>query len=136
MDKPNEYPTAKNLVQKMSCSNVRSVFYGILLPPTIEVCKGYVFTPVCQSFCSQGGLHLVGGLHPGGLHLRGACIGGVCIGGVCIQEGGLCIGGGVGKTPSTRYYGIPVADPGFPRGGGANSPGGRQHLRIMTGRDF
>ena len=26
-----------------------------LLPPANEVCKGYVFTPVCQSFCSQGG---------------------------------------------------------------------------------
>ena len=24
------------------------------LPPTNEVCEGYVFTPVCQSFCSQG----------------------------------------------------------------------------------
>ena len=27
-----------------------------LLPPANEVCDGYVFTPVCQSFCSQGGL--------------------------------------------------------------------------------
>ena len=25
-----------------------------LLPPANEVCEGYVFTPVCQSFCSQG----------------------------------------------------------------------------------
>ena len=25
------------------------------LPPANEVCEGYVFTPVCQSFCSQGG---------------------------------------------------------------------------------
>ena len=25
----------------------------ILLPPANEVCEGYVFTPVCQSFCSQ-----------------------------------------------------------------------------------
>ena len=25
------------------------------LPPANEVCKGYVFTRVCQSFCSQGG---------------------------------------------------------------------------------
>ena len=24
------------------------------LPPANEVCEGYVFTPVCQSFCSQG----------------------------------------------------------------------------------
>ena len=28
----------------------------IFLPSANEVCKGYVFTPVCQSFCSQGGL--------------------------------------------------------------------------------
>ena len=26
-----------------------------LLLPANEVCEGYVFTPVCQSFCSQGG---------------------------------------------------------------------------------
>ena len=26
-----------------------------LLPAANEVCEGYVFTPVCQSFCSQGG---------------------------------------------------------------------------------
>ena len=29
--------------------------YYSLLPPANEVCEGYVFTPVCQSFCSQGG---------------------------------------------------------------------------------
>ena len=30
--------------------------HGILfLPPANEVCEGYVFTPVCQSFCSRGG---------------------------------------------------------------------------------
>ena len=26
----------------------------LLLPPANEVCEGYVFTPVCQSFCSRG----------------------------------------------------------------------------------
>ena len=26
-----------------------------LIPPVNEVCEGYVFTPVCQSFCSRGG---------------------------------------------------------------------------------
>ena len=26
----------------------------LLLPPSNEVCEGYVFTLVCQSFCSQG----------------------------------------------------------------------------------
>ena len=28
---------------------------SLFLLPANEVCKGYVFTPVCQSFCSQGG---------------------------------------------------------------------------------
>ena len=28
---------------------------GTFLPPANEVCEGYVFTPVCQSFCSRGG---------------------------------------------------------------------------------
>ena len=27
----------------------------VFLPPANEVCEGYVFTPVCQSFCSQEG---------------------------------------------------------------------------------
>ena len=31
------------------------IFNDTFLPPTNEVCKGYVFTPVCQSFCSWGG---------------------------------------------------------------------------------
>ena len=26
------------------------------LPPANELCEGYVFTPVCQSFCSLGGV--------------------------------------------------------------------------------
>ena len=28
----------------------------LLIPPANEVCEGYVFTPICQSFCSQGGV--------------------------------------------------------------------------------
>ena len=28
---------------------------AIFLPPATEVCEGYVFTHVCQSFCSLGG---------------------------------------------------------------------------------
>ena len=34
------------------------------LPPANEVCEGYVFTPVCQSFCSQWGVP--GQVHPPG----------------------------------------------------------------------
>ena len=33
---------------------VRGGMVRVSLPPANEVCKGYVFTPVCQSFCSQG----------------------------------------------------------------------------------
>ena len=41
------------------------IFIGVplpLLPAANEVCEGYVFTPVCQSFCSQGGVP--GQVHP------------------------------------------------------------------------
>ena len=79
-----------------------------LLPPANEVCEGYVFTPVCQSFCSRGGsassgaciwegLHPGKGvrsesrgwdLHPGGLHPgKGLYPGGGLHPRVCIQEG-------------------------------------------------
>ena len=30
-------------------------YLNVSLLPANEVCEGYVFTPVCQSFCSQGG---------------------------------------------------------------------------------
>ena len=33
----------------------------------------------------------------------------------------------MGNIPTIKICLIPVADPGFPRGGGANSPGGRQN---------
>ena len=32
----------------------RSCGKVMFLPPANEVCEGYVFTPVCQSFCSRG----------------------------------------------------------------------------------
>ena len=34
--------------------NRRRRLFISLLPPANEVCEGYVFTPVCQSFCSWG----------------------------------------------------------------------------------
>ena len=37
--------------------------FNLLLPPANEVYEGYVFTPVRQSFCSQG---MSPGSHPGG----------------------------------------------------------------------
>ena len=50
-----------------------SVTFKRFLPPANEVCEGYVFTPVCQSFCSsvhRGGVP--GQVHPRQVHLQ-AC---------------------------------------------------------------
>ena len=47
----------------------RVFFYSsAFLPSANVVCEGYVFTPVCQSFCSQGGSASVhaGSRHPPG----------------------------------------------------------------------
>ena len=55
----------------------------VLLLPANEVCEGYVFTPVCQSFRSKGGMHGVGGVRGGG----------VCVAGVCMAGGGACVEG-------------------------------------------
>ena len=82
-------------------------------PPANVVCEGYVFTPVCQSFCSQGGVCVVGVCGRGhvwwgtcvvgGTHGRGACMAGVCVWweGVCmvggVHDGGVCM------ADTTRY---------------------------------
>ena len=65
------------------------------LPPANEVCEGYVFTPVCQSFCSRGegsasglGICIQGGLHPGSPASREVCIGGR--GGLAVPFIGHC----------------------------------------------
>ena len=42
------------------------------LPPANELCEGYVFTPVCQSFCSEGDCLGSGG---GWGVWRGGCLG-------------------------------------------------------------
>ena len=52
-----------------------------LLPPANKGCEGYVFTPVCQSFCSQGGLRG-----------WGACM--VARGGMCGCWGACVVAGG------------------------------------------
>ena len=78
---------------------------AVLLPPANVVCEGYIFTPVCQSFCSQRGHVWQGGMRGGGhawwgdMHGRGwgvsggghvwwgACVaGGVCGGGACMAD--------------------------------------------------
>ena len=94
-----------------------------LLPPTNEVCEGYVFTGVCLS--TGGGLHSWGG---------GVCIQGM----VCIQgwsaSGGVCIHasrrglhpGGVGQTPpqlDTTGYGQ--------RAGGTHPTGMHSWLKYL-----
>ena len=77
------------------------------LPPANVVCEGYVFTPVCQSFCSQMGACIVGGMcgrghtRRGGMHGRGACVAGGCAwqrgmrGGGHAWQGGMHGGGHV-----------------------------------------
>ena len=47
-----------------------TILHNQFLPPANEVCKGYVFTPVCQSFCSHGGEYL-GRYTPGQVHPSG-----------------------------------------------------------------
>ena len=65
----------------------------MLLPSTNEVCEGYVFTPVCQSFCSQGGCPgpVPGCMPKGGIQAQaqggpGPGSGG---GGVCVSQHSL-----------------------------------------------
>ena len=43
-----------------------------LLPPANEVCEGYVFAPVCQSFCSRG--EYLGRYTPGQVHHPRQCM--------------------------------------------------------------
>ena len=71
----------------------------LLLPPANEVCGGYVFTPVCQSFCSQGG---------GGIPARITCGIPACLAGpqAHTQEGswGVWPGGGLqARPPPSRW---------------------------------
>ena len=59
---------------------VDSLSYDIFLPPSNEVCEGYVFTGVCLS-TGAGGDAWQGGMHGrghalGGMHGRGTCMAG------------------------------------------------------------
>ena len=85
-----------------------------LLPPANEVCEGYVFTPVCQAFCSQGGgaCMVGGGVHAwgvGGMHGLEACVaGGVggmhgSVGWACVAEVGHAWQGGVHDASPQHY---------------------------------
>ena len=67
-------------------------FYHLLhlvyLPPANEVCEGYVFTGVCQSFCSQGRWGHMWLLWGGVVALGGMC---GCSGGMCGCSWGACM---------------------------------------------
>ena len=87
-------------------------FVCLLLPPANQVCEGYVFTPVSQSFCSReaggmrgGGVHgggmrggervWQGGMQEGhvwqgGMHGEGMCSGGACMAGGMRMRGHAC----------------------------------------------
>ena len=74
-----------------STTSGRQLKFVSFLLPANKVCEGYVFTPVCQSFCSQGVCLLRGVPAPRG----GACSqGGVCSQGDLLR-GGLLLGGGL-----------------------------------------
>ena len=100
--------------------------YIVLLPPANVLCEGYVFTPVCQSFCSQGGdVHSRGCAWREGVRGRGVCVAGrhawqgvwqgVCmVGGV--HGGGACVVGGVWQERCVWQGGV--------RGRGACMMGG------------
>ena len=56
--------------REIRCHPIHTSDIQSFLPPAKEVWEGYIFKPVCQSFCSQGmgGSALGGGfLHPEGV---------------------------------------------------------------------
>ena len=65
----------------------------------------------------------------GSMHGGGACVGGCVTGGHLWQ--GACVAGGMCGRGHVWQRGA-VADPGFCQGGGANSPGGRQHTNLSN----
>ena len=105
--KPNGIPTHSVLEGiKYRRRTVQFVFltYGMLLPPANKVCEGYVFTPVCQSFCSQGGgMRGRGACMAGGRVWQGWCVaGGACMVGACVA-GGRAWQWHATHTPSRHY---------------------------------
>ena len=70
--------------------------------PQTKFCEGYIFTPVCQSFCSQRGR---GYGEPACVVAGGGCmVGGVWLWGVCMVVGGCAwLWGGGHAWDTTRY---------------------------------
>ena len=79
------------------------------LPPTNEVCKGYIFTGVCLSIGGDLGLCPRGSL-TGGVSVQGdLCLGwGLYPGGFSVQgvsvQGSLCPGGSLSKGVSVHGF--------------------------------
>ena len=71
---PVFYPLKMVSVNDVSITS--DVLLQSLLPPANEVCEGYVFTPLCQLFCSQGGVCSWGVSAPGGVGSPGSHLGG------------------------------------------------------------
>ena len=86
----------------------RNVFWPVSnIPPTNEVCEGYVFTLVSHSVHrGERGLHPEEGLHWGGLHCEVCIQEGVYIGG----RGGVLHPGGLGRPPITYYGGVCIQE--------------------------
>ena len=107
--RPCSLQTCSNFVLE-TCSNLLASGWltfdwkAFFLPPANVGCEGYVFTPVCQSFCSQGGgVACVAGSmcgREGGwvCMAEGACMVGSVHGrGVCAAGGRACV------ADTTRY---------------------------------
>ena len=94
---PDLIQHVKTVAEKYGRFKVR-----LSLPPANEVCEGYVFTPVCQSFCSQGGIRGMGRAWRGGCEWWGVVRGGgMCVAGWHAWQG-VCVPRM--PPPPSRYY--------------------------------
>ena len=95
------------------CKNIilpKTLFAGGNYRPQRSCGQGNIFTPVCQSFCSQGGGHAWWGggacVARGHAWWRGACV----ARGACMAKGGMCGKGGMhGKGGACVMKGVCVA---------------------------
>ena len=105
------------MVIKMYAKTVHNLYllYGIisvLLPPSNEVCEGYVFTGVClftgvRVACVAGGCAWQGDMHGGGGGVHGG--GSMCGRGVCMVGAGVHDRGCASHAhPPGRYYGYSI----------------------------
>ena len=81
-------------------------WFSVLLPPTMKLRQGNIFTPVCDSV--HRGVSVPGSLSQGGLcpGPGGSLSGGLCPGGLCpggsLSRGGLCPGGSMSRKSLSR----------------------------------